>query len=180
MYECINISDLKLEEMVGKNIALAPTSFDAMFELRLLMNKCGYTMFKQPAISKSKIDAVSRCKFDLSNCISADKDNKILFEAALKYINYDSFDRICIYIESDIRHWQSSIEYYQEKDFTIIEVTIDNNYKCFFDEQLIMRENKQFGRKYSDNELSNHIESTKKYRFGNYLKENYGKSIRTI
>lgn len=164
MTECINISDLKLEEMVGKNIALAPTSFDAMFELRLLMNKCGYTMFNQPAISKSKIDAVSRCKFDISKRNGDD----ILFNAVRTFINYDTLKRTCIHIESENRHWQSVIEYYQEKDFTIIEVTIDDDYECFFDEKLIYEENSYYNRSYSKDALSEYIDLAKKYRFGNY------------
>lgn len=164
MYECVNISGLKLEEMVGKNIALAPTSFDAMFELRLLMIKCGYTMFNQPAMSKSKIDAISRCKFDLSR----NNNDKILLNAAKAYINYDTLKRTCVHIESETRHWQSVIEYYQEKDFIIIEVTIDDDYECFFDEKLIYEENSYYNRSYSKDSLSEYIDLAKKYRFGNY------------
>ena len=168
MYECINISDLKLEDMVGKNIALAPTSFDAMFELRLLMNKYGYTMFKQPAMSKSKIDAVSRCKFDLSSYKSTYKDNEILFNAARANINYDTLKRICVHIESETRYWQSNIEYYQEKDFKIIEITLDNDYECFFNEQVIYDDNSHFHRSYSNDVFLKYIDLAKKYRFGNY------------
>lgn len=164
MYECINISNLKLEDMVGKNIALAPTSFDAMFELRLLMNKHGYTMFNQPAILESKKDAVSRCKFDITR---SNGDN-ILFNAARKYINYNTLKRTCVHIESEKIHWQSVIEYYQEKDFTIIEVTIDDDYECFFDEELIYEVNSYYGRTYSKGALSEYIELAKKFRFGKY------------
>lgn len=165
MYERINISDLKLEEMVGKNIALAPTSFDAMFELRLLINKHGYTMFKQPSICKAKIDAISRCKFEIS---SRNNRDELLFNAARKYINFDTLKRNCIHIESTTRHWQSEIKYYRENNFKIIEITIDDDYECFFDEKVIYNDNSYYRRNYDDDKLEKYIELAKKYRFGNY------------
>ena len=50
------MGELTPELIMGKNIVLAPESYDAMLELKLYMNSIKCTMFKMPVIKKDLVD----------------------------------------------------------------------------------------------------------------------------
>lgn len=117
------IGELTPELIMGRNIVLAPESYDAMLELQLYMNSIKCTMFKMPVIKKDLVDAITRIKFDI---VRRPKDANEWYVRGRKIINFSSTtERKCINLVSFNEHWQSDISYYQEKGMEIDQVFLD-------------------------------------------------------
>jgi hypothetical protein len=157
------IGELTPELIMGKNIVLAPDSYDSMLELKLYMNSIKCTMFKIPAIKKDIIDAITRIKFEIAR---RPKETE-WYTRGRKMINFSSTtERKCINIVSVTEYWQSPIEYYQEKDMEIVEIILPENYQCLFDEKLI--ETCPFFRHEKKEDIEKWSKQAKDIRFGSY------------
>ena len=134
-----------------------------MLELQLYMNSIGCTMFKMPVIENKKVEAVSRIKFELARR----SDNNHWLDVAKKLINFGSSkERRCINLVSFTEHWQTSIEYYQEKGMEIVEIILPENYQCLFDEEIV--KTCPFFNHYKKESVEKWIEIAKDIRFGSY------------
>lgn len=157
------IGELTPELIIGKNIVLAPDSYDSMLELQLYMNSLKCTMFKMPVIENKKVEAVSRIKFELARR----SDDNHWLDVAKKMINFGSSkERRCINLVSFTEHWQTSIEYYQEKGMEIVEIILPENYQCLFDEEIV--KTCPFFNHYKKESVEKWIEIAKDIRFGSY------------
>lgn len=158
------IGELTPDKIIGKHIALAPESYDAMLELLLYMNSIGCTMYKMPAFRKEKVDAITRIKFDIAR---NPKDIE-WYNRAKRMINFDSLkERKCINIVSLTEHWQSDISYYQSKEeFEIIEIVLPEDYQCLFDNNVV--KSCPFFNHYKEDDIKKWVVQAKKIKFGSY------------
>ena len=158
------IGELTPELIMGRNIVLAPESYDAMLELQLYMNSIKCTMFKMPVIKKDLVDAITRIKFDI---VRRPKDAEEWYVRGRKIINFSSTtERKCINLVSFNEHWQTDISYYQEKGVEIVEIILPQNYQCLFDDKLV--ETCPFFRHEKKEDIQKWIEQARTIRFGSY------------